>query len=54
MAYSFANPPDPATVPPSCPGQFAALARNRLKKTQHRSDLLDGFIAETGPVLTPT
>jgi hypothetical protein len=35
-------------------GQLAALARNRLKKMQYRTDLLDGFIAETGLVLTPT
>ncbi len=35
-------------------GHLAALARNRLKKMQYRADLLDGFIAETGLVLTPT
>jgi putative transposase len=33
--------------------QLAAKARTRLKKMQYRPDLLDGFIAETGLILTP-
>ncbi|MEW1914911.1 transposase [Kitasatospora sp. NPDC085895] len=33
--------------------QLAALVRTRLKRMQYRPDLLDGFIAETGLVLTP-
>ncbi|KJK57819.1 transposase [Saccharothrix sp. ST-888] len=33
--------------------QLAAKARTRLKKMQYRTDLLDGFIRETGLTLTP-
>jgi putative transposase len=33
--------------------QLAALARTRLKRMQYRPELLDGFIAETGLILTP-
>ncbi|MEV0694498.1 hypothetical protein [Streptomyces sp. NPDC050388] len=33
--------------------QLAALIRIRLKQMQYRPGLLDGFIAETGLVLTP-
>ena len=34
-------------------GQLAAKTRTRLKKMQYRPDLLDGFITETGLLLTP-
>ncbi|WP_406471006.1 hypothetical protein [Streptomyces hirsutus] len=33
--------------------QLAALAKTRLKRMQYRPGLLDGFIAETGLILTP-
>ena len=33
--------------------QLATLIRARLKRMQYRPALLDGFIAETGLVLTP-
>lgn len=31
----------------------ATKARGRLKKTQYRAGLLDGFVAETGVILAP-
>jgi putative transposase len=33
--------------------QLAVLSRTRLKRMQYRPVLLDGFIAETGLILTP-
>lgn len=32
---------------------MAGLVRTRLKQMQYRPDLLDGFIAETGLIMTP-
>ncbi|MFD7472381.1 hypothetical protein ACFV8Z_09385 [Streptomyces sp. NPDC059837] len=32
---------------------LAGLVRTRLKRTQYRHDLLDGFIAETGQITAP-
>jgi hypothetical protein len=34
--------------------ELAALVRTRLKRMQYRPGLLDGFIAETGLILSPT
>ena len=41
-----------ANLAPCTIDQLAALIRTRLKRMQYRPALLDGFIAETGLVLT--
>ena len=42
-----------ANLAPCTIDQLATLIRTRLKRMQYRPALLDGFIAETGLVLTP-
>ena len=42
-----------ANLAPCTIDQLATLIRARLKRMQYRPALLDGFIAETGLVLTP-
>ena len=33
--------------------QLAAVVKNRLKRIQYRSQLIDGFLAQTGLTLEP-
>ena len=34
-------------------GQLAGTVRNRLRRIQHRPDLISGFLAQTGLTLEP-